>query len=123
MGIGQPGMKGKGRDLDGKPDKERHPDNVLETPAPSIKRPHRQCRSAILAALGNELGHVEGMRLASEIQRQDGEQHQHAAEKRIEKKFDRGVFSARATPYADQKVHGQQHEFPKNIKEKKNCCT
>src|SRR5207249_11709361 len=59
------------------------------------------------------------MRLAVEIEGQESEQHQNAAEKRIKKKLDGRIFAPRPAPDADEEVHGQQHEFPENIEEEK----
>ena len=59
------------------------------------------------------------MRIDGEIEREDREQHQDAAEQSVQKEFNRSIFASRAAPDADQKVHRQQHDFPKNVKEKK----
>jgi len=69
--------------------------------------------------LGNQLGHVKRMRLAGKIEGQDSEQHQHAAEKGIEKKLDGSVLPARPAPDAYEEVHRQKHQLPEDVKKKK----
>src|SRR5678815_5550534 len=112
-------MKRERRNLDGKTDEERHPDYVLEAPTQVIERPHRYHLGAVLVRLRHHDPHIEGMRISAEVKREDRQQHQHAAEQGIEKEFDRGIFTPGSAPDADEKIHRQQHHFPKNIKEEK----
>src|SRR5438132_8552262 len=84
-----------------------------------IKRPKRQGLRAVLVGLRDHHGHIESMRLAVEVEGEESEQHQNAAEKRVEKKLDGGIFASRPAPDADEEVHGQQHEFPENVEEEK----
>ena len=60
---------------------------------------------------------VELAQIAVEVQHQDGDQHQHAAEQRVEEELDRRVFAPRAAPDADQEVHRQQHHFPEDVEQ------
>src|SRR5690349_7067027 len=112
-------MKRERRNLDGKADEERHPDYMLRSPAQPAKGPHRYHLGAVLVRLRHHDAHIEGMRISAEVKREDRQQHQHAAEQSIKKKFDRGIFTPRSAPDADEKIHRQQHDFPKNIKEEK----
>ena len=112
-------MKRKRRNLDREADEQRHPDGVLEAPAELIERPHRQRLGAEFARLRHHDRHVEGVRLDGEIKRENGDQHESAAEQRVEKELDRGVFAARPAPDADQEVHRQQHHFPENEEQEK----
>src|SRR5216683_3699172 len=52
-----------------------------------------------------------------EIKSQDGDQDEDAAQEGIQEEFDGGIFAARSAPDADEKVHWQQHQFPKDVKE------
>src|SRR4029078_7120162 len=53
-----------------------------------------------------------------DVQKRDAHQHEHAAEQRIEHIFQCGIMPFRtAAPELDQKVAGNQHEFPKHEKE------
>ena len=52
-----------------------------------------------------------------EVQQQDRNQHQHAADQRVQKELDRRVFASRPAPDADQEVHRQQHHFPEHIEQ------
>ena len=51
------------------------------------------------------------------VEHKQGHQQQHAADQREEEKLDRGILAPRAAPDADQKVHRQQHHFPKHVKQ------
>ena len=53
----------------------------------------------------------------AEVEHQDGDQHQHAADERVQEELDRGVFLPRPSPDADQEVHRQQHHFPEHVKQ------
>jgi hypothetical protein len=52
-----------------------------------------------------------------EIKGQQGDQNKDAAQERKEEELDSRILPARAAPNADQEVHGQQHHFPKHIKQ------
>jgi hypothetical protein len=54
---------------------------------------------------------------AGKIQHQDRDQHQHAADQRVQEKLDRRVLAPRAAPDADQEVHGQQYDFPEHVEQ------
>ena len=60
---------------------------------------------------------VSSSQVAVEVQHQDGDQHQHAAEQRVQEELDRRVFAPRAAPDADQEVHRQQHHFPEHVEQ------
>jgi hypothetical protein len=59
------------------------------------------------------------MGLTGEIKGQYSEKHEHAAEKGVKKEFNRGILSSGPAPNPDQEVHGEEHQLPKDIKEKK----
>src|ERR671923_1095858 len=92
---------------------------MLKAPAELRERPHRYNLRAVLISLGHQDAHIEGMRLGGEIERQNGEQHQHAAKQCVEEKLDCRVLAPRAAPDPNEKIHRQEHHFPENIKEKK----
>jgi hypothetical protein len=52
-----------------------------------------------------------------EVQRQDAEQHDHAADEGVEEELDRRVEPAVAAPDADQEVHRHEHDFPEQEEE------
>ena len=47
------------------------------------------------------------------------DQHQQAARHRVDDELERGVDAPRAAPYADEKIHRHQHDFPEHIEKKK----
>src|SRR5712692_1034750 len=95
--------------------------NVNEEPDPQQLR-HVQTKEDRVGTevLGRrcQLGHVKGI-INLEIEDQHGDQHEHAAEHGVQKEFDCGILTSRSTPDADEEVHGQQHQFPKDVKEEK----
>ena len=50
--------------------------------------------------------------VAVEVEREDAEQHHHAADQRVDEELDRRVEPAAAAPDADEEVHRHQHHFP-----------
>jgi hypothetical protein len=58
----------------------------------------------------------------AEIECQHGKQHQDTANECVQKEFDGCIFTSRAAPEADQKVHRQKHHFPEDEKEEKIEC-
>ena len=48
----------------------------------------------------------------------DRHQHQQASRHGIEDEFNCGIDAARSAPHADQKIHRDQHHFPKHIEKK-----
>ena len=57
------------------------------------------------------------VQIAGEVKHQEGDEHQHAADEREEEELDRRILAPRPAPNADQKVHRQQHHFPKDVEE------
>ena len=57
------------------------------------------------------------LQIAVEVQHQDGDQHQHAADQRVQEELDRRIFAPRPAPDADQEVHRQQHDFPEHVEQ------
>ncbi len=116
MGIGEPGMKGPDGDLDGKADKEGSKDDQgeLET-EDGIGR-------LKLFVVRRHCDQIEGMmsiNVRVEIHGQHGQEHEDRARKGIKKKFDRCILLPRSAPDPDEKIHGEEHEFPEDIKEEK----
>ena len=66
----------------------------------------------------HELLGREHPQIAREIEHQDRQQHQHAAEQRVEEELDRRVLPTRSAPDADQEVHGEEHHLPEDVEEK-----
>ena len=48
---------------------------------------------------------------------ENGQQHQHRADKRIEEEFEAGINAPRAAPYADNQEHRDKATFKEQIKE------
>ena len=79
----------------------------------TIRRIVEDQRRRLVQSLNAE-GVLAGLMEVVEVQEQDGKQHQHGTEQRVEEKLDGGVEFSRAAPDADQQVHGDQHGFPEN---------
>ncbi len=95
VGVGQPGVEGEHRDLDGEADEEGPEDPLLGG--------QRQIDFHQLADLKRveaelvEVGEIEG---------QDAEQHEHAARQGVQEELDGGVEFSGTAPDADDEVHG-----------------
>jgi len=68
-----------------------------------------------------DLEHVEGedagLRPVVEHHEDDGDQHQEAAEHRVEEELDRRVDAPLVPPDPDQEVHRDQHRLPEHVEE------
>ena len=62
--------------------------------------------------LGGQLTQV-----AREIQHQDRQQHQDAAQQRVQEELDRRVLPPRPAPDADEEIHRQQHHLPEHVEQ------
>ena len=101
VGIGQPRVQGPHRDFDRKGGGEGN------------EEPHLDIRGN--AALGNQLGHREGVALNAKPD--DGKQHQNGTSHRVEEELDGGIDAARSAPDADQEVHRHEGEFPEDVEQ------
>jgi hypothetical protein len=99
------------RNLDGEGQEKRHEQENGEGGA--IRRVVENLGCGLIEGLNAE-SVLPGLAEVVEVQKQDGQQHQHRAEQGVEKKFDRRIKLARTAPDADQQVHGHQHGLPEN---------
>ncbi len=101
MRVGQPGVEREHRHFDREAEEERQ-----EHPPLQVER-HVQAM---------ELGDVErvdaGDAVVVEVERQNAEQHDDAADQRVEEELDRRVEPVGAAPDTDQEIHRHQHHFP-----------
>src|SRR5712692_9255975 len=104
-------MQREGGNFDGKVNEEPDPQQLRHI-QPKEDRVGTEMLTRIC-----QLGHVKGI-INMEIEDQHGDQHEHAAEHGVQKEFDCCILTSRSTPVADEEVHGQQHQFPKDVKEK-----
>jgi hypothetical protein len=59
----------------------------------------------------------QGKGIVRQAHVENGQQHQQRPGHGVEKELDRGIDAARATPNADEKIHGHQREFPEDVEE------
>src|SRR5262249_54271428 len=52
-----------------------------------------------------------------EIETKHGDENKHAAQQRVQEELDGGIFALRPPPDADEEVHRQQHDLPKDVEE------
>ena len=106
--VRQPRMEREHRYLDGEPDEERPEHPPLH--AVGNLRPH-------------EVRDIEAVRLELRVvlivQSEDAEEHQHAADQRVDHELDGGIAAPRTAPDADDEVHGHQHGLPEDEEEQK----
>ena len=104
--VRQPGVEREHRHLDGEAEEERE------------KHPPLQVVGHVQLV---ELGHVErvhaGRGVVVEVERQNAEQHDDAADQGVQEELDRRVQPVRAAPDADEEVHRHQHHFPEQEEE------
>ncbi len=108
VGIRQPRVKRKHRNLDGKSNKEGD-----EEPDRGVER-NQRCR---LIKFRNAEGENAGNCVVMEVEEQNAQQHEHGAQQRVQKELDGRIEFARAAPDADQQIHRHQHRFPENEEE------
>ncbi len=101
VGVGQPGVEGKDRHLDGEGQEETQEEQVL---CPGKGRPP-----------GNQVG--QGERAVGDAHVEDGQQHQQRGGHRVQEELDRGVDPPRSAPDADQEVHRHQGELPEDVEQ------
>ncbi len=53
-----------------------------------------------------------------EIQRKDGDEHQHSADHRVQHEFHCRIDPAISAPDSDEEVHRNQHDFPEHVEQK-----
>ena len=106
VGVRQPGVEREHRNLDREPEEEREEDPPLQV--------ERQVQPVELRDV--ERVHA-GHGVVVEVQRQDAQQHDDAADQGVEEELDRGVEPIRAAPDADEEVHRHQHHFPEQEEE------
>ena len=114
MGIGQPGVEGKHRDLDGKGKEEGEEKHCGD--GRSVSRIGIDFRRGLIQSREAE-GIDSGQNVVVEIQEQNAQQHQYRAGQGVEEELDGRVKFARAAPDADQQVHRNQHSFPEDEEE------
>jgi len=102
VGVGKPGMDRPHRHLDGKGGEESQPQVAL--PGEGKLQPlHRRRQVG-----GAELP-VDG---------DDGQQHQHRAQERVEKELEGGIDPPRAAPHADDQEHRDQHALEEDVEQR-----
>ena len=91
------------------------------TPADVLLRRRRCCsalsfadrwpRASLDRLVVDEVAHV------GEVEAQQRDQDEHAAEQRVQEELDGRVLAARPAPDADEEVHRQQHHFPEDVEQ------
>src|SRR5690242_10420348 len=105
VGVRQPGMEWKHRQLDGEGNKEtQHQQHGR------VRRQRGAQQILIFKAIG------PGNAMMDEVKRQNSNQHNEAADLGEDEKFDGGVDAALVPPDRNQEVHGHQHQFPHEVK-------
>jgi hypothetical protein len=104
--VRQPGMKGEQRHLDGKRQRK------------CGKQPQLQVRRDVQVVQLDEIEAVGATGFLLQIrQRQNRQQHQHAAGHRVQDELHRGVNPPVVAPDADEKVHRDQHRVPEHVEQ------
>jgi hypothetical protein len=99
--VGQPGVERPHRHLDREPEEDAE------------ERPGLEGRAAERRQRG-QLGDRPGLRARLEVDRQEGDQHEHRAEQRVEEELHARVVAPRATPDPDHEEHRDEHELPED---------
>ncbi len=81
-------------------------------------RPGRgEAGAALVADQGFEPLRRHEVADVGEVERQQRDEDEDAAEQGVEEELDGGVLAARPAPDADEEVHRQQHHFPEDVKQ------
>jgi hypothetical protein len=64
-----------------------------------------------------DLDKVKGCPAVGKEQIEDGQEHEQGSGHRVENELDRRVDLPLTPPDPDQEIHGNQHDFPKHIKQ------
>ena len=107
--VGQPGVEREHRHLDGEAEKEREKHPPLQ-----VRRERVLLIARDVEAVGPEVGRIV---VIGEVQREDAEQHDDAADEGVQEELDRRVEPVRAAPDPDQEVHRHEHHFPEQEEE------
>ena len=73
--------------------------------------------AAVLAGRGLELSRGHEVADVGEVERQERDEDEHAAEQGVEEELDGRVLAARPAPDADEEVHRQEHHLPEDVEE------
>src|SRR5579883_839706 len=65
---------------------------------------------------------VKEQDLIGKIKADHHQEHRNRAEQGIEEKLNSGVFTSRTSPNANEEVHWQKHQLPKDIEKEKIEC-
>jgi hypothetical protein len=114
VSVGQPGVEGEHRNLDG--EGEEKSEEQERSDGRSVGRVGVNFRRSFVEGRDAERINASQV-LVMEVKKQNAEQHQHRASQCVEEELDRRVEFARAAPDADQEVHRDQHGFPENEEE------
>ena len=106
MGVREPGMKGKERDLNGEGQRKGEKEPPLDRRGDL--RMHQNCE--VKGDLPSGLG-------VKQAYGDDRHQHQKATRHRVEDKLDGGIDASRPAPDPDEEVHGKQRGLPKDIEQ------
>ncbi len=107
MRVGQPGVKWEDGYFDG------------EAQAKSQEKPGLITQRNIdLLNRQNVESVIPGQASVVKIQNEDRDQHQKATDHGVNKELNCRINAILAAPYADDKVHGDEHSFPEHIKQK-----
>ncbi len=107
MGVWQPGVQGKHRNLDGEAEGKGQ-----EQPGLQFRRKRQLIKIGDAETVDVRTG-LDGL----VIDENDRYQHQQRADRRVDKELDRSVNAPATTPDTDHEIHGDQHQFPEDVEE------
>ena len=108
VGVGQPRVKWEHGHLD----RERH--RKCEE-APELQRPRNLQRVQLQQVEARQ----PGRHAVVIAERQDGDEHEHAAGHRVEHEFDGGVYAIVVSPDPNQEIHRDEHRVPEHVEQEK----
>ena len=106
VGVGQPGVQWHRRQLDGEGGEE-----AQHEPG---RRRERKVRAQQLQVVE---GIDAGLAAVDDVQGEDGDQHEQAADLGEQEELDGGVDAALVSPDGDQEVHGDEHHLEEEVEE------
>ncbi len=106
VGVGQPGVQRHGRQLHGEGGEEAQ------------HEPGRRGQRQVRAQQAQVVEGVDaGLAAVDDVQREDGDQHEQAADLGEQEELDGRVDAPLVPPEGDQEVHGDEHHLEEEVEE------
>ena len=105
-GVGEPGVHGPHRSLDGERREEAEEQRLLDAVADRQVGQRPEVEGSGVSALARD-----------DVEADEGGEHEQAAEEAVEQELDRGVLPLRSAEQADEEVDRDEHRFEEHVEQ------